>query len=584
MNRFTSLIQILLVLSFNLFSQPCNESYSYAVVIKSEAYQDAGWKAVADTLLTIHGKTASQLFQWNSSVTEVKTELAQFMPDYIAFVCKPVTDASNSFIKTVLNFTRELDSDPYFDAVWSIVTGYEPQDAIRAVTSRLRCRTEVVGPDGVGIKTQQGVQFPVDPPKVKYHFADGHLEDTNDPTNIGSDRIVPISKWLNEGIHIEMSGHPAIEGPVDLFVTGGHGNVNAWQAHFPSSDGEGFLRSGNGQLYGDPYSGDNVNINKTTPTVYFAINNCLVGCPDNIGNMVYAWFHTGGATHMFGFIVSTGASHAGYSTFKRMTDRVNPSESYFLAMNNLKFSCEKDIAFSTWSESQFVFNLENTIMYGDPRGDVYFDSAYSSSENKVINTLELIETAPQEPDTFVFTSTWNTDDYKAYEWWHRDLRPVMCLPARIDPATVSIIKNELHTHEICDNILLADPWRSDECTIGAKKTLTWTAKVITNTTDLAHTSHHITKNTAWLKVSPLANTGLIMVRFKMFKPGNVVLSIFSAAGREVFVKSFVRVNTEETQCVTLTMNNANYNLTSGIYYMVLKTGGFVLKDKFVYIH
>jgi len=583
MSRSFILCFVVLIQLTDLLSQPCNDSYRYAVVIKNAAYQDADWKSVADTLLKIHGKSAAQLFQWNASVTEVKAGLAQFMPDYIAYVCRPVTDVSNTFIKTLLNFNRELDTDPYFDAVWSIVTGYVAQDAIRAVTSKVRCKTTVVGPDGVGVKTRQGVQFPVDPPNVTYWFPDGFSQQTNDPSNIGTDRIVPICKWLNEGIHIEMTGHPAIDGPIDMFITGGHGNINQWQAHFPTSGSEGFLKSSNGQLYGDPYTGSNININKTTPTVYFAINNCLIGCPDNIGNMVYAWFHTGGAMHLFGYIVETWASHVGYSTFSRMTDKINPSEAYFLAMNNLKFSCEKDIMFSTWKENEFVFNLENTIMYGDPKGDAFFDTSYYSNENDVINKITLIKTTPQQPDTFVYTSTWNTDTYKAYEWWHRDFRPVMCLPARIDPATVTIIKNELHTQVICDNILLADPWRDTECTIGAKKTLIWTAKVINNPTDVKIPVAESLRK-AQLKVVCLPNTNTISVHYPLRVRGNLILTIFNASGRAVVRKLYNRAGTDMSErSITINMKNGDAFLTAGMYYAILRCGSTILQDKFVYV-
>jgi hypothetical protein len=82
-----------------------NPTYRYAVVVRNAAYADAAWKAVADTLVAKHGKSLSapfgaQLFKWETSVTETKSALSAFKPDYIGFVCRPVTDADSIFIHT----------------------------------------------------------------------------------------------------------------------------------------------------------------------------------------------------------------------------------------------------------------------------------------------------------------------------------------------------------------------------------------------------------------------------------------------------------------------------------------------------
>ena len=91
------------------------KNYRYAAVISSGAYSEPGWKAVADSLVRKH---KAGLFTWVSSVTEAKDALSKFKPDYIGYIARPVIECNSSFIVTVSRLSRQLDEDPYGDAVW----------------------------------------------------------------------------------------------------------------------------------------------------------------------------------------------------------------------------------------------------------------------------------------------------------------------------------------------------------------------------------------------------------------------------------------------------------------------------------
>jgi len=252
-------------------------NYTYAVVISKASYGDAGWKAVADTLLKIHGKTASRLFTWNSSVNECKSDLAAFMPTYIGFIARPADECNTAFVAAVSSLSRNLDADPYGDAYWGVITGFDAADALRAVTESLTVKTVLLGANGLAYE----------PPLQRFYQAVGMTCDSYTKTdyifpNMGGkvysadahpdgeqDRVKLVCKWLNAGkIDVSVSGKGSVTGPVDCLITGGHGNVDVWQCHYSDAGTEGYVRSQNGQLFGDPYSGSTININAPNPMIY----------------------------------------------------------------------------------------------------------------------------------------------------------------------------------------------------------------------------------------------------------------------------------------------------------------------------
>ncbi|MCK4311597.1 MAG: hypothetical protein KAW88_02560, partial [Candidatus Cloacimonetes bacterium] len=261
---------------------------TYAVVIKQTTYNDPDWQAVADALLARYG---GQLFIWNSALSEVQDDVALYYPSHIGFVCD-ISTASPSFIQNyVWPFTRALDNDVYCDAVWGIITGYNAEDALNLVS----------GPTGFELKTvlggtgccdltfyTQGIATD-EATYGLYHVKYSDSIETTTYTDGPTDRTEWLVTMINEGIDIFDYD------PVDIFYTSGHGNYNVWQLHYPSSGSEGHFRSSNGQVYGDPHSGPDIDIISDNPKIYFGLGNCNIGQIFNGGCMAPSWIHTGGA-------------------------------------------------------------------------------------------------------------------------------------------------------------------------------------------------------------------------------------------------------------------------------------------------
>ena len=93
----------------------------YCVVVSQDTWEDPEWKAVTDVLIAKHSAT---VLTFQQSVAETLPQLRQQFPRYVCFVCTP-DEATREFVAKVNRMSRQLDDDPYTDALWGILTGYD---------------------------------------------------------------------------------------------------------------------------------------------------------------------------------------------------------------------------------------------------------------------------------------------------------------------------------------------------------------------------------------------------------------------------------------------------------------------------
>lgn len=485
---------------FSLSASAKSTSYTYAAVISNAAYSDIGWRAVADSLVAKHNITGTaRLFKWNSSVNECATELSLFRPDYIGFIARPATECNTAFVVAASRLSRALDEDPYGDAIWGIITGYEASDALRAISESLTVKTVLAASGGL----------PYEPPierfyqaigmdcnnytKTDYLFAgnSGKIYTEEKRPNGERDRIKLVAPWLNsESIEINIEEEGSIRGPVDCIITGGHGNVNLWQCHYPNAESEGFMQSSAGQLYGLPASGSDIPVNAPTPKIYWCASNCLMGNPDDKDNFVYAAFHSGHAVQMFGFMnnASTGDEFMAWGVYDRVTKSAGNhtlAEGFFLSNNNAGFELMNPTGLM--NTHQVEIYMDSTVFYGDPAADVTFHKFESSSHALSTN----ISVSNEDPQTasFELTVKMVAHNLEFGEGYCYQFRPVVRLPLRIDPATVTITRNEGHAPAITDNLVIWEILSTGEILHqGDSMTLCWSAVPLDNGTSVRRVS------------------------------------------------------------------------------------------------
>ncbi len=479
MFRFHVSISIIICLTFfsiHTFSQSKELNYTYAVVVSEATYADSEWKEVADVLLAKHNSYDARIFKWSSSVTDVKNQLSAFMPHYIGFIAKPVTECNELFIESIYEMCRDLDEDIYGDAVWGIITGYEAADALRAIDTTVLIKTLVSGNGNEEeFDAQQGIGFleTESGNHVRYKFSDGKMHTMVNP-DFDESRVTNISNLLNDGVNIEVSGYPTLQGPVDLLTTSGHGNINVWLA----SNDEGTIGSNAGNLTGNPSGGSAIPINSPNPKCYCAHGNCLIGNPNNINNMVYAWFHSGGAINMFGYLPTTHFGYMGWGFLDRLRDLKGYNsypETFYITSQCLHYDIINNAVGQ--SASNLDFDRDTTVMYGDPKSDARL-YCFDPLKRPYKQEFKHIKVTGAAPDTFVYTVTCNMD--LDFSWWPGFVgaRPFHFLPVRIDASSVNI---ELHNGEdavITDNFVLFESWKmSDTPKAGDVKSIRWTALV-----------------------------------------------------------------------------------------------------------
>jgi hypothetical protein len=465
------------------------DNYTYAVVISETAYNEAGWKEVADSLLKKHGRTGSRLITWKTSINEVKPDLASFMPTYIGFIARPVIECNSSFIASVSQLTRNLDTDPYGDGFWGVITGYKASDALRAISEPLLIKTTVLASERIAYEPPlqryyQAVGLPCDSyTKTDYLFANtnGQVYSIQQRPDNQRDRSKIMAKWLNaQSIELSVPGKGSIKGPVDCVITGGHGNVNLWQMHYDGPGTEGFLVSSDGQLFARPYSGNSIAINSPAPRIFWHVSNCLMGSPDKKNNWVYAAFHTGHAVQMFGFIppASMGDEFMAWGLFDRVTKfagKYTLPQGHFITNNCAQFELRHPTGFFHMNGVQRY--MDSTVVYGDPAADVNFIDMEDSSRVYAENFT--YSTGTRGISTFEYSVTALAHTIEFGKGYCYQFRPVYFMPVRINPSTVTIIRNDGSTAEITDNLVLWEMLTSGKSLKkGSTKKLIWTADII----------------------------------------------------------------------------------------------------------
>ncbi len=392
---------------------------AYAVVMRQSTYDDPAWQPVADALLTRYG---GELFLWNSYLGEVQSDVASFEPTHIGFVCDMAT-ASASFVQShVWNFTRALDGDTYCDAIWGIITGYTAEDALNLVTE----------PYGFDVKTVLGGTSSCDLAYYtqgictneatygRYYVKHSDSEETTTFDDGPTDRTEWLVTMLNEGIDIFDYD------PVDIFYTSGHGNHNMWQMHYPDAGLEGYFRSYNGQVYGDPHSGADIDINAPPPRIYFGLGNCYIGKILGGSSMAPSWIHTGGAYQYTGYVIAEGSSshqHGGTkSYFYRVARCYTWAEAYYLANQALRF----DILNHTPGANPP--DLNGSALYGDPGFQARMSHEGIFREPLFETSLTVDHGAAA--DTVTFRITMNREGRPGFtsKWGER--HPAVILPFR----------------------------------------------------------------------------------------------------------------------------------------------------------
>jgi len=327
------------------------KAFRYAVLISEQAAADPRWNEVATTLVRKYPGARGFTYR---DLNELVAPLRQFSPDYIAFVCTP-GEATPGFVREAGTFNRKLDNEPYGAAVWGIVTGYGPEDALRIARNDAppKIRFGLGGMLGFLDALPEGVAYS--------EFTDDrvHWQEKRPGKGVRDRRDAPADHTLAMLRLINGNG-------ADGVWTSGHAEKDAWSVYYP--DGTSFLVAENGGLTAVIDGESRGAIRSTNPKIYLGIGNCLTArIEDPNASYALSWIHSGGVHQYFGFTVETYYGLMGWSTadnFFYRGSRFNVAEAAFAANQALLLALEARLAPGEVEDMEY--DRDATVVYGDP--------------------------------------------------------------------------------------------------------------------------------------------------------------------------------------------------------------------------
>lgn len=434
---------LLMLLSFG----PDCVANDYCVVVRENTYANPGWKAVADLLIEKHDGV---LLTYRSSPKDQLAALQKHHPRHTCFVATPEQSTAD-FVAAVHQLTRQLDSDPYTDTFWGILTGFDADNAmtIAKCEKPLVIRKVAAGTEVALEMCEQGLWYDE---LVKNKFVRKLQGQKTEQLDGPDDTTAALVETLNEY-------------QPDLFVTSGHATQRNWQLGFRYRNG--YFKSTAGQMFGEDTQRRRLEIDSSNPKVYLPIGNCLMGNIDGPDAMALAWMNDVGVRQMIGYTVPTWFGYGGWGVldyFVEQPGRYSLTEAFFANHQALLHSIE------TQADNQrgLTFDRDVVAFYGDPKWDARMaaaKTAYGQSLTVADNIYTLTITPNRGEDSF---QPINTNG--AQRGW----RPIVhWLPERV--TDVKIISGEDCKPVVTDDFILVpnprtcDPSRTYEVIFSATK-------------------------------------------------------------------------------------------------------------------
>ncbi len=266
----------------------------YAVIMSEAVSADPEWNAAAEALEKRHGGNfAVRKFVWKEKPSEVTAALSEFQPRYAGFVARP-EEAGRDFVVSVHQMMRRLDEDPYTDAIWGILTGFEASDAVRMTQWKPTVISKAAGGTSIPLEFfDSGIWY--DEGKQGRYVVKESGKAPEDRTDGPADSTAKLAE--------------AIDG-TQLMVTSGHATEKDWQPGYSYRNG--CFRSKNGELFGVPLEGERIPVKSEDPKIWLASGNCLIGHISDRDCMALAMIHSAHVDMMVGYTVPTWFGFMGW--------------------------------------------------------------------------------------------------------------------------------------------------------------------------------------------------------------------------------------------------------------------------------
>ena len=104
----------------------------YVILVSNPTRNIKAWADVVSTLTKKH--PGARVIQYDTAVAETLPDLKKSPPRWLCWVARP-NELGTGPVREIHQLARTIDDDPYPDVFWGIVTGYDADAALAAVSA-----------------------------------------------------------------------------------------------------------------------------------------------------------------------------------------------------------------------------------------------------------------------------------------------------------------------------------------------------------------------------------------------------------------------------------------------------------------
>jgi len=399
----------------------------YALLIPRGLEKEGGWGKVVKELKKKH---SARLFRYND-LNDVKEDVAKYRPYYVCFVRKP-QNCGRGFVKSVIGFMRQLDTDPYDDAVWAILTGRTAEDALKIAKAKpLEVKRHLSHIGGGWLEWfERGVSFCEG---RKFHKT---IKKKGKKPEVVKGPGDTTEQWVKE----------VNSNKVDIISTSGHATERDWNMGYKYRSGK-IVPAGKGMLKGLSSKRRQYLIRTSNPKIYYSPGNCLIAhIPSNfLDCMCLSWIHNG-CYHFFGHIEpqTRWCTAWGISEyFFKLQDTYTFAEA--VCVNRIAARYITDNHKGGREKQYWNRCLGITVLYGDPAWEAKMKRIRDPLYEMILDVKDTEEGRKKATLTVKFNHKCKI---------HHRNTPVLLLPFFISDWKVE--KSDANRTLICDNFVLLD--------------------------------------------------------------------------------------------------------------------------------
>jgi len=397
-------------------------SRPYAVVVDENTLEHPEWGQVVEALKEKYN--AKVFVAHYPEVGTVRKALNEYMPWYVCFVAQP-EQASRKMISAAAHIMTWLDDDPYEDAIWAVLTGFVPEDALRIVNAEpLLVRR---GHDGYWLDSLEG-----------------GIVLSRDKMGKWVKNNNGVKQWLErpKGTKLTTEYIESLNrDDCDIILTGGHATEHFYYLRNPASDGF-ITHDEKGNIYGVDILGEVHQVTAKRPKIYYAPDNCLIGHIDRQSCLSLAWIHNG-ANQFFGYLYNAYGPSDAYNIayyFLGLQDRYTFAEAIYAHWLALRFSVNEFME----AYPSSTLGGKGTILYGDPAWEARMKRTTSPVYSQDIDIENLSDGLMKVTVSITINREW--DSFGSPIW------PVILFPFRVEQ--VRIEKTDVDKVGVADNFIM----------------------------------------------------------------------------------------------------------------------------------